>query len=117
MDINVVSSFGDNNREPAKNEEGHELSTVYGGGENEAIINCKECKMSMNSIQKAAQKKTGYMRCLESTSDAFYCNECRPNPQVKRNMGLDAALSSINTLSIFRNARNEAVFLKSEDLI
>ena len=32
-------------------------------------------------------------------------------------MGLDAALSSINTLSIFRNARNEAVFIKSEDLI
>ena len=57
------------------------------------------------------------MRCLESTSDAFYCNQCKPNPQVKRNMGLDAALSSINTLSIFRNARNEAVFIKSEDLI
>ena len=60
MDINVVHSFGDNNRDPAKCEEGHEISNIYGGGENEAIINCKECKLSMNSIQKAAQKKTGY---------------------------------------------------------
>ena len=50
MDINVVHSFGDNNRDPAKCEEGHEISNIYGGGENEAIINCKECKLSMNSI-------------------------------------------------------------------
>ena len=54
MDINVLSSYGDNSREPAKCEEMHEISNIYGGGENEAIINCKECKQSLNSIQKAS---------------------------------------------------------------
>ena len=77
MDINVVSSHGDNSREPSKCEEQHDISNIYGGGD-DATVNCKECKQSMNSIQKVSQKKTGYMRCLECTSDVFYCNECRP---------------------------------------
>ena len=53
------------------------------------------------------------MRCLECTSDVFYCNVCRPNPQVRQGMGLDAG---INTLNIFRMARHEAIFVKSADL-
>ena len=113
MDISVLNSFGDNGREPSKCEEQHEISNIYGGGENDAIINCKECKESVNSIQKASQKKTGYMRCLECTSDVFYCNDCRPNPQVRHNMGLDVG---INTLNIFRMSRHEAIFVKSADL-
>ena len=54
IDINVVNTYGDNGREPSKCEEQHEVSDIYGGGENEAIINCKECKQSINSIQKAS---------------------------------------------------------------
>lgn len=54
------------------------------------------------------------MRCLECTSDVFFCNECKPMPQVRKNMGLDVG---INTLSVFRIARHEAIFIKSEDLM
>ena len=80
IDINVVSSYGDNNREPSKCEESHEISNIFGGGENDATVNCKLCKTSINSIHKASQKKTGYMRCLECTSDVFFCNDCKPMP-------------------------------------
>jgi len=113
VDINVSNSFGDNGREPIFCEDSHEISNIYGGGDGDAVINCKECKESINTIQKLTQKKTGYMRCLECTSDVFYCNECRPNPQVRRNMGLDVG---INSLNIFRMSRNEAIFVKSAEL-
>lgn len=114
IDINIVASYGDDNREPIKCEEQHEISNIYGGGENEAIVTCRQCKQSINSIQKASQMKTGYMRCLECTSDVFFCNECKPMPQVRHKMGLDVG---INTLSVFRIARHEAIFLKSENLM
>jgi len=35
MDINVLSSFGDDNREPSTCEERHEISNIFGGGEND----------------------------------------------------------------------------------
>jgi len=53
------------------------------------------------------------MKCLECTNEIFYCNECRPNPQVRKNMGLDV---SIKTLNIYRMSRHEAIFVKSADL-
>ena len=114
IDINIVGSYGDNNREPAKCEESHEISNIFGGGENDATVTCKLCKASINSIQKATQKKTGYMRCLECTSDVFFCNDCKPMPQVREKMGLDAGIHSLN---VFRIARHEAIFIKSEDLL
>ena len=114
MDINVLSSFGDDNREPSTCEERHEISNIFGGGENDQTINCKTCNLSINSIQKVSQKKTGYMRCLECTSDVFYCNDCKPMPQVRQKMGLNAG---IHTLNVFRMARHEALFVKSEDIL
>lgn len=62
---------------------------------------------------KIYQKKTGFMRNLESTSDVIYCNECIPRPQRKNKLGLEVDMAG---LDVFRIARYEAIFIRSEDL-
>jgi len=53
------------------------------------------------------------MKCLDCTSEVYLCNQCTPKPQRKTKLGLEV---DIHSLSIFRIARHEAIFIKSEDL-
>jgi hypothetical protein len=34
----------------------------------------------MSSISKISQKKTGLMKCLDCTSEVYFCNQCTPKP-------------------------------------
>ena len=115
MDMGILNSVNDDALQPELCEEGHALSATYGGADSaEVSIKCKACEKSLNSIAKVSQKKTGFMRCAECTSDVNYCNECRPRPQVNFKKGVEITL---HTLGVFRVARSEAVFVKSADLL
>ena len=117
MDMPVVASVGDDGRKPSDCmcEEGHLLSTFYGGGDNADVsIKCKKCEGSLNSIEKTSQKKTGFMRCLECTSDVNFCNDCVPGAPVKTSLPLNVGMS---TLGVFRIARHEVLFMSAEDLL
>ena len=74
---------------------------------------CYICKEDMNSMAKVAQKKTGFMRCYECTSDYNYCNKCRPKLQLNLKAGLTI---DINSQALYRLSRHEAVMIKSDDL-
>ena len=53
------------------------------------------------------------MKCLDCGGDVKICNECLPKPQRKKNHGHNA---TFNSLSVFRAGRNEAIFIKSDEL-
>ena len=115
MDMGILCSCNDDALQPYLCEEGHPLSSTYGGGDSADVsIKCKACEKSLNNIAKVTQKKTGFMRCAECTSDVNYCNGCRPRPQVRSKSGVEV---SSHTLGVFRVARSEAIFVKAIDLL
>ena len=82
MDLKIEASYGDplEKSKCAKDSE-HLLSNYW--LQNEDMTSdeqepCFICKEDMNSMAKVSQKKTGFMRCYECTSDYNYCNKCRP---------------------------------------
>ena len=73
---------------------------------------CAQCREDINSVEKSAQLKTGFMRSTEN-SDTEFCNDCRPKLQVQTKCGLSIGVHSPGP---FRLARHEAVMIKSEEL-
>lgn len=81
--------------------------------EESSNVKCKKCDLSIASINKIAQQRSGMIKCIDCTSDFLLCNQCAPKPVYKEDEAFEVSLYKANA---FRMARSEVVFMHSKDL-